>query len=92
MARAQGVGFDDFVKDRAVRGSLARGGRRSGPAAVSFESFVKDVNVRPGAAQGPVTGFEHFLKRLDAVRAALDRRVTLVACLCWCALLPTTRY
>jgi hypothetical protein len=65
-AASQGVGFDDFLNDTSVQAGA--GGKRSARGAIvatSFDAFVKDVAVKAGGskASGPITNFDHFLKR-----------------------------
>jgi hypothetical protein len=61
----QGVGFDDFVKDRRVAAGVPpKGVGRRKVAPTCFDAFMKDDAVAAGTApRGPVTDFDRFLKR-----------------------------
>jgi hypothetical protein len=76
---SQGVGFDDFVKSKAVKAGA--GGKRAANGkvvATSFDAFLNNVAVTGGAApRGPVTGFDHFLKK-HVTKARAN------ACVCAC--------
>ena len=69
------MGFDDFLNDVHVKAGAAPPGKakKSKVVATSFDAFLNDVDVAAGtAARGPVTGFDHFLKRhVKTVRPAV---------------------
>ena len=64
-AYPQGVGFDDFVKDRRVAAGVPpKGVGRRKVEPTCFDAFMKNDTVVAGTApRGPVTDFDRFLKR-----------------------------
>jgi hypothetical protein len=76
---SQGVGFDDFVKSKAVKaGAGVKRAANGKVVATSFDAFLNNVAVTGGAApRGPVTGFDHFLKK-HVTKARAN------ACVCAC--------